>query len=411
MTNQNDMNIKTKKVILHIDVDSFFVSCEVALRLELSNKEVAIAQHIPNAIAVSLSYEAKAKGVKVPWAISAIKKKCPNLIVIEPNLSLYQNFSKKIYNLLSKNYSPLVQIVSIDEWYIDVTKVWQKFGSIKNLVLDIQKTMSKNLSMPVSIGISYNKFLAKMATAINKPLGITFITYNNYQEMIWSMPITNYYGLGKVKSSQLIKIGIETIGDLAKSDYNDPKIRKIFLNQTQKFLDNANGVGEDNLKLENNILNSISNEKTFLNGPAKDSKEVYASLQNLSSKVSQRLLERNICGSNISISIQTKEGHKSKSLQLDKLINSQEDIYLYTSQLMKKLWNNETLVCLGIKVSKIENSFQNFMNQSLLISSEDSELNKIETIIENINAKMKNKVVMSGKEFKEHKTSNQNKFR
>jgi nucleotidyltransferase/DNA polymerase involved in DNA repair len=150
------------------------------------------------------------------------------------------------------------------------------------------------------------------------------------------MPITNYYGLGKVRSSQLIKLGINTIGDFAACESIDPQIKKIFLNQTQKFIDNANGFGDDIVKLDNNILSSISKEKTFINGPAEESREVYLSLKQIAERVSERLIERNICGSNVSISIKTREGHKSRSMQLDKLINSSDDIYLYASQLMNK---------------------------------------------------------------------------
>ncbi len=404
-------NFKTNKVILHIDVDSFFVSCETALRPELLNKEIAIGQNIPNSIAVSISYEAKNKGARVPFTISSIKKHCKNLIVIEPNLKLYRNFSKKIYDFLYKNYSKLIQIVSIDEWYIDATNIWQKYGSIKNLVLEIQKNLLQELSMPVSIGVSFNKFLAKMATAINKPLGISFITYNNFQDVIWPMPITNYYGLGKVKHSQLQNLGITTIGELAKCKHDDPKIRKIFLKQTEKYLNNANAVGDDFLKLENNMLSSVSREKTFINGMTEDNKEVYASLNNLCLKVSKALLERNICGSNISVNIDLKNQTKSKSMQINKLINSVDDIYLYASFLLKKLWNNEPLICMGVTISKIENSFQNFMNQSLFDSQEARNLNKIANVIENVNAKMKDRIVMSGKEFKDFQNSNQNKFR
>ncbi len=409
--NNSKNNIKTKKVIIHIDVDSFFVSCETALRPELLNKEIAIGQNIPNSIAVSISYEAKNKGARVPFTISSIKKHCENLIVIEPNLKLYRNFAKKIYDFLYKNYSKLIQIVSIDEWYIDATNIWQKHGSIKNLVLEIQEKLLKELSMPVSIGVSFNKFLAKMATATNKPLGITFITYNNFQDIIWPMPISNYYGLGKVKYSQLHTLGINTIGDLAKCKEYDPKIRKIFLKQTEKYLNNANGIGDDFLKLENNVLSSISREKTFINGASEDRKEIYASLNDLCLRISKALLKRNICGKSISVNIDLKNQTKSKSMQINKLINSVDDIYLYASLLLTKLWNNETLICIGVRISKIEYSFQNFMNQSLFEFKEVNNSNKVENIIENVNAKMKDRIVMSGKEFKDFQNSSQNKFR
>ncbi|MGL6124920.1 MAG: Y-family DNA polymerase [Metamycoplasmataceae bacterium] len=399
---------KKNRVILHIDVDSFFVSCEVALRPELANREVAITFDTPRAIVTSLSYAAKNKGAKVPWKLSLVKDYCNDLVVIEPNMNLYQNYSKKIYQFLVKNYHKEIEIVSIDEWYIDATNIWKKYGSIRNLALDIQKKILSKLSIPISIGISYNKFLAKMATAINKPMGITFITHKNYQEIIWPMAITNYYGIGKSRSPELIKLGILTIGDLAKCDYNDKRIKKIFLNQTQKLIDNANGIGENTLNVERNILKSIANERMFKNGFSDNRKEIYNNLYNLCEIVSKRLVDRNLCGSNISIMIKLDNNRKSKSMQINKFIYSSNDIYLYASKLMDSLWNNEILIGVGVSISKIQNLYQNAMNQSLF--EQDKELNKIETIIENVNSKMKKKVLISGKELKKHNSTQQNKY-
>ena len=400
--------IKNEKVILHIDVDSFFVSCETSLRPELLNKEIAISGHSLNSIVTSLSYEAKSKGTKVPWKLWKVKKYCPNLIVIEPNIELYRNFSKKIYDFLFQTYSNIIQIGSIDEWYLDVSDIWKSFGSIKNLSINIRDKIWEKFSIPISIGVSYNKFLAKMATAINKPNGITFITYQNYKKMIWEMPITNYYGIGKQTYPQLIKLGINTIGDLAKTNIDEPSVKKIFLNKTKKYIDNANGIGSSKLDLANNILKSIANEITFVDGFSEETKEVYNHLNKLCQKISKRLLERNSCGSNISVSIKLDNSKKSKSLQVNKLINSKNDIYLYATKILKTLWNNEPVIGIGVAISKIENSFQNLTNKSLF--EEEVNLNQIETIIENVNSKLNKKVVMSGKEFKEYKKGDQNKF-
>ncbi|MGL5591835.1 MAG: Y-family DNA polymerase [Metamycoplasmataceae bacterium] len=399
---------KKNKVILHIDVDSFFVSCEVALRPELANKEVAIGIDSPRSIVTSLSYAAKAKGAKVPWKLGLVKERCPNLIIIEPNMNLYQNFSKKIYDLLVKDYHKDIEIVSIDEWYIDASDIWKKYGSIRNLAFDIQKKISTKLSIPISIGISYNKFLAKMATAINKPMGITFITHKNYQDIIWPMPINNYYGIGRSTEPQLRKMNIETIGDLAKCDYNDPRIRKIFLNQSQKIIDNANGIGESDLNLERNILKSIGNERMFLTGFTNNRKEIYNGLRYVASLVSQRLLDRNLMGRHITVNIKLDHKRKSKSMKIDKLINSEADIYLYASRLLKSLWNEETIIGIGINISKIENLYQNPVNQSLF--EEARELSPVENIIESVNTKMKKKVLISGKELKKHNSTQQNKY-
>ncbi|MGL5590634.1 MAG: Y-family DNA polymerase [Metamycoplasmataceae bacterium] len=399
---------KKNKVILHIDVDSFFVSCEVALRPELANKEVAIGIDSPRSIVTSLSYAAKAKGAKVPWKLGLVKERCPNLIIIEPNMNLYQNFSKKIYDLLVKDYHKDIEIVSIDEWYIDASDIWKKYGSIRNLAFDIQKKISTKLSIPISIGISYNKFLAKMATAINKPMGITFITHKNYRDIIWPMPINNYYGIGRSREPQLRKINIETIGDLAKFNYNDPKIRKIFLNQSQKIIDNANGIGESDLNLERNILKSIGNERMFLNGFTDNRKDIYNGLRYVANLVSQRLLDRNLMGRHITVNIKLDHKRKSKSMQIDRLINSEDDIYLYASRLLKSLWNEETIIGIGINISKIEDLYQNPVNQSLF--EKPRELSPIENIIESVNIKMKKKVLISGKELKKHNSTQQNKY-
>src|SRR5690625_3897264 len=177
---------KRAKVIFHIDMNSFYASVEMAYHPRLKGKAIAIAGNVEErrGIIVTSSYEARAKGVKTTMHVWQAKKLCPNLEVLPPNFERYRAASQALFALL-KSYTPLVEPISIDEGFIDATYYLNEGGHPLKLATDIQKRIKKELNLPCSLGIAPNKFLAKMASDMKKPNGITILRKRDLPKMLW----------------------------------------------------------------------------------------------------------------------------------------------------------------------------------------------------------------------------------
>ena len=393
-------------VIFHLDIDSFFVGCELILRPELKNQDLAISTGLDNSIVSALSYSAKNKGAKVPMKVKEVKQYCPNLICLKPNFDLYSSLSNQIYQFLLKRYTTKIEIGSIDEWFLDVSKIWQKFSSIKNLAIDIQKNIKEKFQLEISIGISYNKFLAKMATDLNKPFGISIINSKNIETKIWPLNINKYWGIGLQRANQLKTINILTIGDLAKQDPKTSELKEIFKNRTDFFIKQANGISSQILDYNHNNLNIIANSLTFANGPTNNYIQIINKLKEVALMVEQRLNERCLKGDKLVLNLKlSKNKSISTSLMLGFLTNEFEIIYQNSLVLLERFWNEQPIIGIGIGLTNLINYYeQGTINIFDLENNEKIEENKIQSVINLINKKMEKKVAFSLKEYQDNKT-------
>lgn len=198
-------------------MNSFYASVEIAERPELKGKPVAIAgaPEKRKGIIVTSSYEARAKGVKTTMPLWKAYELCPNLIALQPNFEKYREASSKMFSILYE-VSPIVQPVSIDEGYLDVTDHNFGMNGIK-LAEWLQDKIYQELNLPCSIGIAPNKFLAKMASDMKKPMGITVLRKREIQQKLWVLPIGEMYGVGDRTEEKLQKLGIPNDWRFSKS--------------------------------------------------------------------------------------------------------------------------------------------------------------------------------------------------
>src|SRR5690625_3807346 len=180
---------KKGRVILHIDMNAFYASVETAHNPSLKGKPLAIAgnRHERNGINVTSSYEAREKGVKTTMPLWQARRLCPELIVLPPNFARYREASRQIFKRLA-DVTPMIQPVSIDEGYMDITDC-AHLGNPLEIAEQIQKRLLKELRLPCSIGIGPNKFLAKMASDMKKPLGITVLRIRDVRQKLWPLPV------------------------------------------------------------------------------------------------------------------------------------------------------------------------------------------------------------------------------
>lgn len=219
-----------KRVVFLVDMNAFFISCEGTRHPEIMGQPAAVAGDPENrtGIILTASYEARKCGVKTAMVLRDALRLCPNLVVIPPDHGFYEKKSQEVMSVLS-SYTPVIEQNSIDEAWLDMTGTKGLFGEPLTAAQNIMERIKSELGLWCSIGISENKFLAKMASEMKKPLGITELWEKDIREKMWPMPVGNMYGVGKQTAVKLQNMGIATIRDIASSDrdYLVSKLGKI----------------------------------------------------------------------------------------------------------------------------------------------------------------------------------------
>lgn len=342
-----EMYPKNGRVILHVDMNSFYASVEMSYNPELKGKPLAIAGNAEErrGIIVTCSYEARKFGVKTTMPLWEAKKLCPQLIVMTPNFDRYRAASLAMFTIL-RQYTEWVEPVSIDEGYMDISQCYE-FGSPLEIAESIQKRIIEQLDLPCSIGIAPNKFLAKMASDMKKPMGITVLRKRDTQSVLWPLATNEMHGIGKKTAEKLETIGISTIGELAKG--NDIQLKALLGINGIRIKERANGIDNRPVDPESvTDFKSIGNSTT-LPKDISNQKDLLQVLKSLAETVSVRLKRKNVLASTIGITIRFKDRKTiTRSKKLSNPIQQKDDISLQAGQLFLKSWNGDPIRLLGI---------------------------------------------------------------
>ena len=230
-----------QKVIFLVDMNAFFISCEMTRNDSLVGTPAAVAGDPKkrSGIILAANYEARSCGVKTTMVLHEALKLCPEIILVPPDHHFYQQKSEEVMALLS-NYTPMLEQNSIDEAWLDMTGCEGLFGKPLKAAQRIMDEIKDSLRLWCSIGIAENKFLAKMAAEMKKPLGITELWEADIPKKLWPLPVKEMYGIGAKTAEKLNRMGMRTIGDLAKSDVN--LIIKTFGKGGNEIYLHANGI-------------------------------------------------------------------------------------------------------------------------------------------------------------------------
>lgn len=205
------------RVIFLVDMNAFFISCEMTRRPELRGRPAAVAgdPHRRTGIILAASYEARAFGVRTTMLVHEAQRLCPGIVLVPPDHGFYEKKSREVMALLAR-YAPVLEQNSVDEAWLDVTGCEGLFGPPLQLARRIMNEINNELGLWCSIGIAPNKFLAKMASEMHKPHGITELWAADLPAMLWPLPASAMYGVGSKTAEKLAGCGFRTIGDLAK---------------------------------------------------------------------------------------------------------------------------------------------------------------------------------------------------
>ncbi|MHC4116435.1 MAG: DNA polymerase IV [Planctomycetota bacterium] len=249
-----------KRQIIHVDMDAFYASVEQLDNPDLVGKAVIVGGDPKGRGVVSAaSYEARKFGVHSAMPMSQAIRLCPGAIVLPVRMRRYVEFSKQIRAIFQK-FTPQIEPISLDEAFLDVTGSLRLFGGAEKIGRDIKGQIKEQLGLIASVGIAPNKFLAKLASDLDKPDGFVVITDENKQRILDPLDVSRMWGVGKVTEKTLKAKGISTIGQLRETP--PETLRSMFGDQTQHVLRLARGVDDRDVESDSQAK-SISSEQTF----------------------------------------------------------------------------------------------------------------------------------------------------
>lgn len=387
------------KIIFHIDMDAFFASCEEALNPSLKNKPLVVGgtRDDTRSIVSCPNYKARALGVKTAMPISRALLLVPDGNFIRGTRGLYSDFSKKVMNIL-RSYTPDVMPASIDEAYLDVTGVMHLYDDNPyKLAKKIKDEIRDTLGITCSVGISKSKMYSKIASKMNKPDGITLVTFGKEKEFISELPVERIPGVGKSTLQRLQKYGIKKIGDALKFDksFFEKEIGEYssFIYRVAEGTYNNDTVYSESEEGQK----SLSKEHTF-DRDIKDIDVLYKELYTLLERACSRLRKYNYQSKTITVKIKQYDFTVyQNSFTLKSYSNLESSFYQEAKNLLKKLMaKGKPIRLLGVKFSELIESDENFQGNIFLDSDKMKNLTKK---LDTIRSKYKFDIVKFGKNF------------
>lgn len=384
-----------ERIIMHIDVNNAFLSWTAqdllakGYPIDIRKIESIIAgdKERRAGIVLAKSPPAKQKGVKTAETIYSAKRKCKNLKIFPPDYQLYQNQSKKLFKLLS-NYTPDIEIASIDECFLDYGKIKKLHKDPLEFAKKIQKEINDTLGFTVKIGIANNKLCAKMASEFKGNDKINTLFEYEIKEKLFPLPIGNLFTVGKQTEEKLKYLGIKTVKDLAtKQEY---ELRKVFKNQAKHLIEIANGIDTSEVNSAKHEPKTISTETTT-SKDITNKQDLYKILLPLSETVSKRLRKENQYAWVLGIILKDNKFKRySHQKKLKNPINSQQDIYKYSKEILEKFYNQTPIRLIGIK---LENLTQTTTYQTSLFEKDKKQEEQIDKIMDKINEKYGKEII------------------
>lgn len=335
-----------KLTIMHIDMDAFFAAIEEHDNPRLKGQPVIVGGQNNHGIVTTANYEARKFGVHSAMPIFMAKRKCPQGIFVPNRIDRYREVSNEIMEILYE-ITDLVEPLSIDEAFLDISSLDMEPLKIAGM---IKERVMEKTGLTLSVGISYNKFLAKLATDWNKPNGIKMITRDMIPEILLPLKVKSVYGIGSKSAKKLNDIGIFTVEDLMRLSENF--LIDLFGKAGSEIYDRIRGI--DNRKINiSRERKSIGSETTF----SVDSNEIEilkSYLKEFSKEIAESLLHTGLQGRTVTVKIKDENFiQHTKSKSLNNYIYLSEDIYKISTYLLSEIGIENKLRLIGLTVSNL----------------------------------------------------------
>jgi DNA polymerase-4 len=339
--------------IIHIDMDAFFASVEQRDQPSYRGKPIVVGGSPgKRGVVAAASYEARKFGIHSAMPARTAAQKCPDLIFVKPRFDVYRSISEQIREIFYR-YTDLVEPLSLDEAYLDVTSNKKGATSATLIAQDIKATIHTEVGLTASAGVSINKFLAKVASGMNKPDGLTLIAPQEAESFVEKLPIEKFYGIGEVTAAKMHRLGIATGADLKR--WSEEELTQRF-GKAGQFYYRIARAQDDRPVNPNRLRKSVGAEKTF-EQDLDDFSQMCVELEQIAHKLKQRLEVKNIQGRTITLKIRFSDFQLLTRRRTFPYSISNEGLILQIAQdLLLETVNltNKKIRLLGITVSNLE---------------------------------------------------------
>ncbi len=329
------------RVILHCDLNNFYASVECVLNPTLWTKPVAVTGNprTRHGIILAKNNVAKKFGVKTAQTIWEAKKLCPNLICLPPQFELYQKYSKQVREIYTR-FTDKVESFGPDECWLDVTHSQKLFGSGEQIADTLRKTIREETGLTISVGVSFNKYFAKLGSDLKKPDATTVITRENFKEKIFDLPADNLIFIGKRTFVKLNRLNIFTIGDLARADERMLHEHFGILGPQYKRMASGGDISEISHADFLDKVKSVGNGMTAVRNLV-SREEVETMVLTLAEKVTYRMRALGLAGRTAHLNIRNSDlSHNSHSITSKTAIDNASDFANMCMQIFDTFWKS-----------------------------------------------------------------------
>lgn len=335
--------------IMHVDMDAFFASVEQLDNPDLRGKPVIVGGQSCRGVVSTCSYEARRYGVHSAMSMAEARKLCPHGEYVPVRMRRYQEVSKKIMSIFH-DFTPLVEQLSIDEAFLDVSGMEKLYHNTEEIGWLIKKRIADETGLTASVGLAPNKFLAKMASDLQKPDGFTIIRHAEAAKFIADFPVTKIFGIGRMAEKALLQYGIATIGQLSAAENN--VLKKVFGKNADSVHRLAQGIDERPVVTES-VPKSIGRETTFAQDLFTE-EQCRRELLKLSGQTGFRLRSKGYTGHTLTLKVKFTDFRiVTRSITSETDICCDEEIYALSVKLLHEVDLKKGIRLLGVTVSNL----------------------------------------------------------
>ena len=376
------------RCILHVDMDAFYASVEQRDNPALRGKPVAVGGTSNRGVVAAASYEAREFGVRSAMPIREALRRCPQLERVKPRMSIYRDISKQVFDVF-RSFSPLVEGLSLDEAFIDVTASLRLFGSGENIAAAIKERVFEETGLRASVGVAENKLVAKIASDLDKPDGLVVVPGARVNAILDPLPVSVIPGIGRETLKRLTREHITTVGELRTSP--EKRLRPIFGRFTAKTIARASGI-DDRPVVPDREEKSISAEQTFDTDLSATS-DMEAALLALTERATSRMRKAGLAAGTVQVKIRESDFSTStRQRAMQPPSNSTDAIYAAGRALLAE-WRSRNpgarLRLLGIGGARLVESAQ----QDLFASDSLPSLTRVDSTVDEIRQRFGDKAL------------------
>jgi DNA polymerase-4 len=380
-------------MILHIDMDAFYASVEQLDNPRLKEECVIVGGLSNRSVVSAASYEARKFGIHSAMPMFQARQKCPQGIFVRPRMDRYKSVSKKIMSLL-REFSPRVEVVSIDEAYVDITGCSRLYGQPHEIAAHIKNKIEDTVNLTCSVGVGPSKFIAKIASDLEKPDGLTILMPEQVPQFLEKMPVYKVPGVGKTTLKQLERMGINTLGDVSK--YPEKLLLKRLGKFGRRLMELSTGM-DDSPVMPVSRRKSVSSEETLLSD-IDDKKVLNNYILEQAASVARQLRKEGVKAKTITLKIKhTDFKQVTRSTTLPVPTQSSETIYQTASMLLNKYRMKTKIRLIGVGASGLRaDSAPAQMSLFKDSKSNNGNWEKVDKTVDSITAKYGKDVIKRG---------------